>query len=288
MAVYWDGNDWEEYCMLLLNKRYSMQLPHTFQRVPAQHKGDLGLEAYSHGGVAYQCYAVKEPSDTRTRYEKQRDKLTVDLGKLVEKQTQILSMVGSTVIEKYVFMVPLFNSRFLLDHARVKEKEIITHHLPFVSENFKIIIETAKNYGPEMALLHAIPKPFFSETTVDSNQSDDWSQQHRELGAVVNEKLKKIINSETDRGNIQSALMKQFLKGENALAQLRNSSPDGFVSVARTKSHKEDLLTLEYPSSGNTTQTIMTIIVKDLASEYLRSTPILDPETVETLAWAPH
>ena len=61
MSAVWHGRDWEEYCISLLQKRYSAKNTHALQLVPARHQGDLGLEAFSHDGFGYQCYAAEEP-----------------------------------------------------------------------------------------------------------------------------------------------------------------------------------------------------------------------------------
>ncbi|MDP1720806.1 MAG: hypothetical protein Q8L08_07430 [Candidatus Nanopelagicaceae bacterium] len=286
MTTDWDGRKWQDYCLLLLTKRYSTRPLHPLQIVPDGHRGDLGLEAFSHDGVVYQCYASEEPLSTLARFEKQRDKLTRDLKKLVDKQGEVSSMLGNTVIKSYVFMVPLFNSRFLIPHAHTKATEMIRLGLPFISNDFRITIETHHNYRVEMASLHAIPQPIFSVPLIESDQTNEWSLNNPDLEEVVNRKLKSIIPLDGARSTVLAALMKQFLMGENALGQLRNYSPDGFSSVMTTKSRKENLLVLEYPFSASNTQATMNKVVDDLIEELLRSTPIIDREMAGTLAWA--
>ena len=75
----WQGDEWEKWCLQLIQMAFGSD---KVQPVPARHKGDLGIEAFTHDGHALQCYAVQEPVSTKERYEKQRDKLTTDLGKL--------------------------------------------------------------------------------------------------------------------------------------------------------------------------------------------------------------
>ena len=82
----WSGDDWQEFCMLLLRERYSH---HQFQEMPDKDKGDLGIEAFSLDGCAYQCYAPEQAVTVTERYERQRDKLTKDLGKLKKNEAKL-------------------------------------------------------------------------------------------------------------------------------------------------------------------------------------------------------
>ena len=117
----WEGRDWQEYCMKLLRARYS---DHTLQEIPDAHSGDLGLEAFTHDGVVFQCYAVQEPLTTKLRYERQRDKLTEDLNKLKRNKDALVDLFGSVKIQRYVLMVPRTNSRSLVAHAQTKAAEV--------------------------------------------------------------------------------------------------------------------------------------------------------------------
>jgi hypothetical protein len=58
--------------------------------LPARHKGDHGIDYYClRDGVAYQCYAVQEPREVVDRAEKQKAKITSDLGKLRTNAAEI-------------------------------------------------------------------------------------------------------------------------------------------------------------------------------------------------------
>ena len=61
----WDGNDWEAHVLRLLQDQYGA---HNFQKVPAKHKGDCGLDYFCLDKlVVYQCYAIVEPVDVAAR-----------------------------------------------------------------------------------------------------------------------------------------------------------------------------------------------------------------------------
>ena len=87
----WEGREWQDYCLMLLHKRYA---DHSLQEVPDRHLGDLGIEAFSLDGCAFQCYAALEPLSTQNLYEAQRDKLTGDLNKLEKNKVELKKILG--------------------------------------------------------------------------------------------------------------------------------------------------------------------------------------------------
>ncbi|MDP9231249.1 MAG: hypothetical protein M3O73_00605 [Actinomycetota bacterium] len=98
--------------MQLLAIRYGDEL-----QLMETRSGDLGLEAFTRDtGLGFQCHAPLEPLSSKERYEKHRDKLTRDLGKLETNEETLLVIFGSTKLNRYVFMVPLFEPR-LLEHC---------------------------------------------------------------------------------------------------------------------------------------------------------------------------
>ena len=82
----WNPDDWESFSLSLLQNRHG---PLNVQKIPAAHKGDFGIDYYcTKEAVAYQCYAVEEPTDISTRAERQKKKITTDLGKLLANHTE--------------------------------------------------------------------------------------------------------------------------------------------------------------------------------------------------------
>ena len=89
MLDFWDPNDWELYVFGLLQDRHG---PLNVMRVPARHRGDLGVDYYClTEDVVYQCYAVQEPCEVADRADKQKAKITVDLRKLCDARPELRS-----------------------------------------------------------------------------------------------------------------------------------------------------------------------------------------------------
>jgi len=270
---------------MLLQKRYSVVNPHALQLVPDAHSGDLGLEAFSHDGHAYQCYAAQEPLSTKDRFKKQRDKLTRDLNKLKNKSSDVQALLGQVVIEKYVFLVHRHDSKNLITHANTKAKEVASWGLPFISQDFYIVVETLDNYAVEQQSLHVVPVPLIEASPVEEESAAAWAEENASLMDTASAKLERIISSVPTRELVLSSLLTQYLEGDNSLEKLKATSPDAYQAVLRSRSHKESLLILEHPPTESNVHTDLSKIADELAAN-LATDANLDRSIAEKLAWA--
>lgn len=286
MTAVWHGRDWQEYCVLLLQKRYAAQNSHSLQLVPDRHQGDLGIEAFSHDGFAYQCYAADEPCSVNELYEKQRNKLTEDLGKLRTKQADLTTLFGTIRIKRYVFMVHRHDSRKLIAHANAKAQEVLGWGLPFIASPFSIVIETDDDYAIERTAVHAIPQPLVGELDLTTQERATWATQNQGLRGTALAKLSRLDPSTATQERVLEALTGQYLQGENALDRLRTLVPEVHRGVLSAKAAQEELLVLEYPPEQNTTQAKLQEIAKDFTAKLRNDFPVLNAQLATTLAWS--
>jgi hypothetical protein len=286
IASNWNGIEFQQYCMMLLQRRYSIHHPHTLQMVPDKNLGDLGMEAFSHTGNAYQCYAAEEPLSVQARLDKQQAKLTRDLGKLQNKSGEVGAMLGTIVLEKYVFIVPTHDSRQLIAHAHKKAADVIAWALPFISSDFAIIVETLDDYVVEQSQIHALPEPIVDIGPVDVAFSAAWAGENTSLVERVDRKLGVIVKSSKQRDLLTQALVDQYLSAGNALEHLKSTSPDAYQAVLRTKAAKENLLVLEYPTSSESSRADLAAVAGDLANELKSANPMLSDSIANHFAWS--
>src|SRR5580704_2897009 len=135
---------------MLLRLHYG---PGQFVDVPAKHGGDFGIEGFSRDGCAYQCYAAEEPLATNDLYEKQRDKITMDLFKFVKNRLHLIKLFTTTKISRWILMVPRFESTRLIQHAGKKAEEVRASNLPYVVVDFQVCVETDDLFAVERAAL---------------------------------------------------------------------------------------------------------------------------------------
>lgn len=145
-----DGNSWEEMCQLVFKMRYGED---NYQEVPANPSGDYGIEGFikSSEGIAIQCYCPDKLYSSKELYEHQRDKITRDINKLKKNEDPLKRILGEeTLIKKWIFLTPMFDSKMLVTHATDKGKEVKDWNLGIIHSEFQILIHDADFYAKEI------------------------------------------------------------------------------------------------------------------------------------------
>jgi hypothetical protein len=280
----WDGKEWERYCMALLRLHHGA---HELHEVPDRHGGDLGLEAYASNGCAYQCYAALEPLSTSELYESQRNKLTIDLTKLKNKEADVARLLGSVVIRRYMFMIHRHDSHKLVQHANTKAAEVKTWGLAFVADDFEIVVITDDAFPRERASILGLREVLIDVTIGSAGDLETWTSENQGLVATANRKLAVLSLLPQTREKYLEQLLQQYLDGENALSRIRDKYPDQWQAAIRCKCSKENRLVLEHgelldsPSAGQLTK-----LVRELTDDLRSAVPPMDIELAKSLAWA--
>jgi hypothetical protein len=230
MEADWSGEEWQEFCDPLFAERHA---PSGYQRVPDRDRGDLGIEGFSLDGegCAYQCYACEQVG-VRERYESQRDKMTVDLGKLVKNRERVAALVGTHQLRRWVFVVPLHDSKELVIHARKKEEELREKGLPFLAGDFTVVIQTADDFATERALVEergaatiAVAREEVAEAAVEQLAAEEAEQVR-----TMDQKLAKVSD---DPARARGLMLRQAVDGDNILEGLKSHHPLIREQVAR-------------------------------------------------------
>ena len=242
----WDGDAWEKHCLNLLRMRY--REPGQFEVVPASDRGDLGIEGFSHDGCAYQCYAPMAPLPIKDRYERQRDKLTEDIGKLEANQAELLAILDGVVIRIWAFMTPVHDSRRLNAHAKTKAAEIRAKCLPHCAPNFTVVIQTEDDYTVERQELlnlglHTLSLP---PLTVPEAAVHTYCATNPDLIATIDGKLSRLPGlGVADRTKLRTRLLRQKLMADNTLDEIRGHYAAAWERVQELRAAKEGVLEME-------------------------------------------
>jgi hypothetical protein len=196
----WEGEEWEKYIQLLLKRHYG---PGNYQEVPAKHVGDFGIEGYSTNGCVYQCYATQEPCTTKLRYESQRDKITTDIGKFISNKSNLIQLFGCTSINRWILVVPVSKSALLMQHASTKTEEVLQKQLPYVADDFKIIIITDDYFAKEINELTnvGVVKIDFQNLETTEESIKEWLNNNDRLTKNLHMKVQKIPKLSCDKKN---------------------------------------------------------------------------------------
>lgn len=142
-----NGTSWEALCQQVFKKKYGCD---GYQQIPTS-PGDFGLEGFTlKTGYGFQCYCPEKHYTRQELYDKQRDKITKDLGKLKSNQADFLKLLGATKLGYWVFVTPEVDKHSLLAHARTKEAEVCGWDLPFLEPDFKILLHDGDHYLVEI------------------------------------------------------------------------------------------------------------------------------------------
>ncbi|MEU5901419.1 hypothetical protein [Streptomyces venezuelae] len=221
----------------------------------------------------------------KERYEKQRDKLTTDLAKLEDRREKFVTLLGNVRIKRYMFMVPYFDSHELVQHASTKAAEYRGKSLPHLDPGFQIVVVDEDAYADirEQVLLNPQPLVEVHEQTQEDVAA--WIRENSHSFTTAERKLQGLIQDDPRRLQAVESLVMQYIKGENALADMRRKFPDNWERATRYRNHKEQLLIFEYPSTDIQFSSLSKI-AKEIEHELKEDAPALDNRLRSAIAWA--
>jgi hypothetical protein len=231
-----DGDSWEVLCISCYKMRYQRE---HFIEVPAQHKGDGGIEGFTRSGVAIQCYCPEDMNYSNDDlYSHQRTKVTNDIAKFIDKKNaEVLKSLGLPPIKEWHFVIPEYKDKRIVQHITTKTelvrqaRESNPEFYDYISDDFVIIIKTAEDFRIELT---RILRSNLTDTKLSfailQDASADWSGCPSEK--VENVKRKLIaINPEfkTDNDSLNLLLdmyMSAYISGIELMERLGEGFPD--------------------------------------------------------------
>ena len=281
-----DGDEWEEFALLLLQDRHGALNVH---KVPADDQGDLGLDYFCIAeGVVYQCYAVDEPVGIPQRASKQKTKMTTDLGKFVANASEILQIMQGKKIKRWVLLVPLHNSKAVLLHAGKKAAEIKALALPHLDSDFEIVLQDLSCF-PSCAIEQGISNREvirLEPQDVGPKDVEDFSQtQPPQLLENLYSKLRKrVADGSGSIDEVANSLLSDLIRRDNVLERLKVSAPSLHekiqVAIRKRLRHLQTM-----GVGDNTPHAILTSQFEELKQEVRKSLPNLSDDDAEMIAY---
>jgi hypothetical protein len=244
------AQEWQELMTKLLTLKFGIG---NFVEIPDTVHGDCGIEGFTRDGKAFQCYAAEEPLETAELTRKQKAKVALDIPKLIKNQQTLGGLLGITVLDQWMLVVPRWEDKSLLAFAESKIAELRAANLPFISPNIVPSICTGEDFAIQRQQLIQsgreslrINAGFVAPTTVN-----DWVAGNDQLVAQLYRKVLMIRRGDEEGAKqLRDHFVKHFLDGQNALAKLRNDFPEMFEAVDRIKKDKEHFLATESLSTS--------------------------------------
>jgi hypothetical protein len=241
----WDPNDWEKHIQKVLKVRYSQPVG-SYQHIAADIKGDCGLEGFALDGTAYQCYACQNWNDFGILLTHQKNKMTADIGKLLRKEAELMAIMGDIRICIWNFVLPFWNDKDLLKHARKKEDEVRKKGPKHVTPDFRISVITGDEFAIET---RSLAKQDLYQFDVKGEMPDSvaavakWFEDNTglEIADNLNRKSAIIANgkSEDMRKRFLNRIVTDFTYGQVILGKLELDFPEIFEDIIQRKTARE-------------------------------------------------
>ncbi|WP_258765294.1 hypothetical protein [Bradyrhizobium arachidis] len=257
------------------------------QKIPAAHKGDYGIDYYcTKEAVAYQCYAVEEPVDIAARAERQKRKITTDLGKLLANHIEIGKLFLGAPVKHWVLLAPLHDSKEVNLHCAKKTGDLRKAQCSTLDPLFDVAIQDPSSFPAEVVAAGmsslstvklAIPSP-------SQEQLEAWAVGSSDLLANATQKLKKRVGV----GEVQAAVAEaiaSFLHGNAMLDALRTGSPDLHEKVTLAIKSRARRLQFAGPQGGPSAGAILHTELDALISALKSAAPSLSEENAEQIAY---
>lgn len=283
---YFDPNEWESHVYRLLQDRHG---PLNVCKVPARHKGDFGLDYYSLADqVVYQCYAVQEPCDVADRADKQQAKITIDLRKFWTGKQELLAILGSVQIKRWILVVPLHDSAKLNGHCTKKTAETRALTKPYISVDFEVMIQDLDSFDVDSRTFRALQLQSIKipSKPATSKEIEAWTNSSNDLVKTLTDKLRKRVNS-SDKKVVEEAVTTAigwFLNRENTLDDLRVNAPELHESLLEIIARHTECLTLYGPPPDGSPNQILRTELESLKADIEKSIPNFSSQSVHQMA----
>lgn len=282
------GATWEALCQQVFKRKYQAD---GYQQMPAS-PGDFGIEGFTvHTGLAFQCYCPEKHYSRSELYEKQRDKVTQDLGKLKTYQADLEARLGSTKLKSWIFVTPELDRNSLLVHARNKEAEVRRWKLPFLADDFCVLLHDGDHYAVEIneirvaageAMVFDDCPPVLAEL---KGEREDYEQNVlRKSGIRLADKSAKpafqqLVSQLTQR------TIESFLESDGYLRRIASTAPTVYVRVVRLINEYEEYVIETSATWSGTAEDLTTRVRDGLAQRIAEElAPTLDMTNASKIA----
>jgi len=232
--------------------------------------GDYGIEGYSRDGVAYQCYADQDSANRRDRTDKQKAKLRRDVRKLRDNAHQIETVLGGVVLHAYVLMVPDYHAAELVAYANERAEDARSWGLPFIADDFTILIKTPSDYPAAYAaaMRDGEAEANIAEPRVPLERIRDFPEEEPALVTVLDEKL-EVLRALTgaDVAPLRQKFIQWYLAREEILTQIRGEWPHLWDAVEQARRLREDRLEIESQLATESADRRLTTLLADFENQ---------------------
>lgn len=230
----YDGNSWEEFCQVCLKLKFDKE---GYQELPAW-TGDMGIEGFTRTGVAFQCYCPEEDYEPQTLYEKQRDKITNDLGKLEKNKVELKKYLNGILIQQWIFLTLMYKNKELVKHCLTKASEYKKKKLDILSPTFDVLIYDVDYFVAQIPIVIGT-KIDRIEIDVDRDETNDIKWRETNISLVDNaiskhnKRVPDCINKEEKVNKLTDFTIGDFLDEQQLIVKWKELNPSDYEKFLR-------------------------------------------------------
>lgn len=273
-----DGSAWQRLCMRMLRNHYQAELV----EVPAKVGGDKGLDAFTRGGIVYQCYAPEEPLSAEQRYLKLRDKMTEDVGKFIGNAEEISKILGPVGVSTWALLVPQAGDRRLVAHAMSKlTPRLRGAALPYCTDDVAVVTHTHQDYA--VAYVKLVEQRL-EELVLPQPGPPDFAAVQSADVATMRGKLEKVKG--LDVAAFLQVLLGHFLSGRDRRGYIADHFTELDADLSDRLLALERRLEVEYRLLDAAPNRVLAQIIADTETRVQETLPSLRETDRQGLAYA--
>ena len=268
-----DGDTWEDLCQSCYRIKYQEQ---HYTEIPAVYGGDAGIEGFTRNGIVNQCYCPEREYSDDELYEHLRNKMTTDIGKLLDKGYKVrLGKLGVPIIHQWHFVIPEFRDARIIEHAETKRKEVLKVKMDnptqydYIADDFDIIIKVAEDFKFEITrTIRESLTDAKLNLAVREVKDIDWNQCNSEKSNNIKRKVKAVMNDiEEDAFNqIVNMYIESYIKGMEIMRMLRVSYAAIYEDVYSLEQAYKKQVTIK--TGMNTKKSMNSKIFNDILNDF--------------------
>jgi len=231
-----NGKTWEDLCQQAFKRMYRAECYQQMQASP----GDFGIEGFTlNTGWAFQCYCPEKHYERSELYGKLRNKISEDLAKLKLYEKDLLARLGSTKLARWVFVSPEIDKNRLLMHARTKEVEVRGWNLPFLTNDFTVLLHDGDHYIIEINEIRSAsgePLVFDGQAPVLAELSGQKEDYERNIYRKCDTRLahKATLCDYAHRVTAMSQrTVESFLEADGYFRRIAETAPLAYLTLIR-------------------------------------------------------
>ncbi|MDV6230523.1 hypothetical protein [Rhodococcus cercidiphylli] len=270
-----DGTEWQRLCFRMLRQHHGVKLV----EVPDRVGGDAGLDAFTTDGIVYQSYAPEEPLTQKQRYEKQRAKMTTDVGKFITNRAKIEKLFAENVnVKHWVLLVPRIDDRKIIEHAIASQtSRLRAEALPYASADIVVTAETADSYADSYL---AVVSNRLAELKLPPPRNADFSKIASADFEKMTKKLDKVpevSQNKAYRDRLLNKLMTSYLASRDQRSWMADHLSELDSDLEDQLSELELIMESEYPLQGDAPGALLSRVMAEARERVTAVAPSMKP-----------